>query len=80
LIEQALALEPLQSQRVSQPQTEVKKGLKTDLKQALLSGISFAVPLIVAGGTVLAVAVLIAQIFGLQDVYSLEKSWLWMYR
>lgn len=74
LIEQALALEPLQSQRVSQPQTEVKKGLKTDLKQALLSGISFAVPLIVAGGTVLAVAVLIAQIFGLQDVYSLEKS------
>lgn len=78
LIEQALA--PLQSQRVSQPQTEVKKGLKTDLKQALLSGISFAVPLIVAGGTVLAVAVLIAQIFGLQDVYSLEKSWLWMYR
>ena len=33
-----------------------------------------------AGGTVLAVAVLIAQIFGLQEVYSLEKSWLWMYR
>jgi 2-O-A-mannosyl-D-glycerate PTS system EIIABC component len=54
--------------------------LKTELKQALLSGISFAVPLIVAGGTVLAVAVLIAQIFDLQDVYSTENSWLWMYR
>ncbi|WP_052284863.1 PTS 2-O-a-mannosyl-D-glycerate transporter subunit IIABC [Kluyvera genomosp. 1] len=80
LIEQALALEPLPGRQISSPQDEVKKGIKADLKQALLSGISFAVPLIVAGGTVLAVAVLITQIFGLQDVYSLEKSWLWMYR
>ncbi|MCW0471073.1 hypothetical protein OH492_28660 [Vibrio chagasii] len=37
---------------------------KTELKQALLSGISYAVPSrIVAGGTVFAVAVLIAEIF-----------------
>lgn len=54
--------------------------LKTELKQALLSGISYAVPLIVAGGTVLAVAVLIAQIFELQDLYATDGSWLWMYR
>ncbi len=54
--------------------------LKTELKQALLSGISYAVPLIVAGGTVLAVAVLIAQIFDLQELYKTEDSWLWMYR
>ncbi|MFA0438663.1 PTS 2-O-a-mannosyl-D-glycerate transporter subunit IIABC [Vibrio sp. 10N.286.49.C2] len=54
--------------------------LKTELKQALLSGISYAVPLIVAGGTVLAVAVLIAQIFDLQDLYATDGSWLWMYR
>lgn len=80
LIQQALALEPATGPRISAAPVEVKKGLKADLKQALLSGISFAVPLIVAGGTVLAVAVLIAQIFGLQEVYSLEKSWLWMYR
>lgn len=57
-----------------------KVGVKTELKQALLSGISFAVPLIVAGGTVLAVAVLLAQIFGLQELYSTDGSWLWMYR
>ncbi|WP_413112355.1 PTS 2-O-a-mannosyl-D-glycerate transporter subunit IIABC [Thaumasiovibrio sp. DFM-14] len=57
-----------------------KLPLKTELKQALLSGISYAVPLIVAGGTVLAVAVLIAQIFELQDLYATENSWLWMYR
>ncbi|MCG6518473.1 PTS 2-O-a-mannosyl-D-glycerate transporter subunit IIABC, partial [Escherichia coli] len=46
----------------------------------LLSGISFAVPLIVAGGTVLAVAGLLSQIFGLQDLFNEENSWLWMYR
>ncbi|SES67510.1 PTS 2-O-a-mannosyl-D-glycerate transporter subunit IIABC [Thorsellia anophelis] len=59
---------------------EQKVSVKTELKQALLSGISFAVPLIVAGGTVLAVAVLITQIFGLQEVYETENSWLWLYR
>lgn len=57
-----------------------KISVKTELKQALLSGISFAVPLIVAGGTVLAVAVLLAQIFGLQHLFEQENSWLWMYR
>lgn len=57
-----------------------KVSVKTELKQALLSGISFAVPLIVAGGTVLAVAVLLAQIFGLQELYGTKDSWLWMYR
>ena len=57
-----------------------KLPLKTELKQALLSGISFAVPLIVAGGSVLAIAVLIAQIFDLQELYATKDSWLWMYR
>ena len=80
LIERALALEPTNGRRVAQPQTEIKKGVKAELKQALLSGISYAVPLIVAGGTVLAVAVLLAQIFGLQHLFDLENSWLWMYR
>ncbi len=60
--------------------TETKKSVKTELKQALLSGISFAVPLIVAGGTVLAVSVLLAQILGLQHLFDQENSWLWMYR
>ena len=80
LIERALALEPTNGRRMAQPQTEIKKGVKAELKQALLSGISYAVPLIVAGGTVLAVAVLLAQIFGLQHLFDQENSWLWMYR
>ncbi len=57
-----------------------KVSIGTELKQALLSGISYAVPLIVAGGAVLAIAVLIAQAFDLQEVYGTEGSWLWMYR
>ncbi len=80
LIRQALALEPQSEKRAQQEDIHQPEGLKTELKQALLSGISFAVPLIVAGGTVLAVAVLLAQIFGLQHLFDQENSWLWMYR
>ncbi|HFF3787622.1 PTS 2-O-a-mannosyl-D-glycerate transporter subunit IIABC [Enterobacter mori] len=77
LIERALAL-PSSSE--AQPGQAEKKSVKTELKQALLSGISFAVPLIVAGGTVLAVSVLLAQILSLQHLFDQENSWLWMYR
>ncbi|EML2065016.1 PTS 2-O-a-mannosyl-D-glycerate transporter subunit IIABC [Enterobacter asburiae] len=80
LIELALALKPSTDARHAQADTETKKSIKTELKQALLSGISFAVPLIVAGGTVLAVSVLLAQILGLQHLFDQENSWLWMYR
>lgn len=80
LIEQALALQPAEQPRVALAQTENKKSVKTELKQALLSGISFAVPLIVAGGTVLAVSVLLAQMLGLQHLFDQENSWLWLYR
>ncbi|HAY7130066.1 TPA: PTS 2-O-a-mannosyl-D-glycerate transporter subunit IIABC [Shigella sonnei] len=80
LIQQALTLKRSDETRTVQQDTQTVKSVKTELKQALLSGISFAVPLIVAGGTVLAVAVLLSQIFGLQDLFNEENSWLWMYR
>ncbi|BBS36290.1 PTS 2-O-a-mannosyl-D-glycerate transporter subunit IIABC [Enterobacter sp. LM3] len=80
LIERALALQPSQDTRPVQAQNGDKKSFKTELKQALLSGISFAVPLIVAGGTVLAISVLLAQMLGLQHLFDQENSWLWMYR
>lgn len=80
LIERALTLKPADAARHAPVDTETKKSVKTELKQALLSGISFAVPLIVAGGTVLAVSVLLAQILGLQHLFDQENSWLWMYR
>ncbi|EFB2683765.1 PTS 2-O-a-mannosyl-D-glycerate transporter subunit IIABC [Escherichia coli O157:H7] len=80
LIQQALTLKRSDETRTVQQDTQPVKSVKTELKQALLSGISFAVPLIVAGGTVLAVVVLLSQIFGLQDLFNEENSWLWMYR
>lgn len=80
LIERALALGPVSDAHPAHVDTDTKKRVKTELKQALLSGISFAVPLIVAGGTVLAVSVLLAQILGLQHLFDQENSWLWMYR
>ncbi|HAX2473179.1 TPA: PTS 2-O-a-mannosyl-D-glycerate transporter subunit IIABC [Escherichia coli] len=80
LIQQALTLKRSDETRTVQQDTQPVKSVKTELKQALLSGISFAVPLIVAGGTALAVAVLLSQIFGLQDLFNEENSWLWMYR
>ncbi|HAV8105243.1 TPA: PTS 2-O-a-mannosyl-D-glycerate transporter subunit IIABC [Escherichia coli] len=80
LIQQALTLKRSDETRTVQQDTQPVKSVKTELKQALLSGISIAVPLIVAGGTVLAVAVLLSQIFGLQDLFNEENSWLWMYR
>ncbi|MDK2708676.1 PTS 2-O-a-mannosyl-D-glycerate transporter subunit IIABC [Enterobacter cloacae] len=80
LIERALALKPADAARHATVDTETKKSVKTELKQALLSGISFAVPLIVAGGTVLAVSVLLAQTLELQHLFDQENSWLWMYR
>ncbi|EEZ9642316.1 PTS 2-O-a-mannosyl-D-glycerate transporter subunit IIABC [Escherichia coli] len=80
LIQQALTLKRSDETRTVQQDTQPVKSVKTELKQALLSGISFAVPLIVAGGTVLAVAVLLSHIFGLQDLFNEENSWLWMYR
>ncbi|EPT7009806.1 PTS 2-O-a-mannosyl-D-glycerate transporter subunit IIABC [Cronobacter sakazakii] len=79
LLRQALA-----QQSSGNPQTPAAAGIgtrwKTAVKQALLNGISFAVPLIVSGGTVLAVAVLLAQLFDLQALFEHENSWLWLWR
>lgn len=81
VLQQALAIRRQPGEIVaSAPVKPQKTSIKADLKQALLSGISFAVPLIVAGGSLLAVTVLIAQLFGWQELYAQKESWLWMYR
>ncbi|PLR77829.1 PTS 2-O-a-mannosyl-D-glycerate transporter subunit IIABC [Bacillus sp. V3-13] len=57
-----------------------KKSFKTEIKDSILTGISYIIPVIVAGGMTLAAAVLIAQALGLQEVYNTEGSWLWLLR
>ncbi|TDT62850.1 PTS 2-O-a-mannosyl-D-glycerate transporter subunit IIABC [Fonticella tunisiensis] len=54
--------------------------LKSEIKNSILTGISHIIPIIVAGGMILAFAVLVAQGFGLQEIYNKENSWLWMFR
>lgn len=57
-----------------------ENSFKTEIKDSILTGISYIIPVIVAGGMTLAAAVLISQAFGLQDVYAEEGSWLWLLR
>ncbi|UOQ94580.1 PTS 2-O-a-mannosyl-D-glycerate transporter subunit IIABC [Halobacillus shinanisalinarum] len=56
------------------------KPFKTEIKDSIMTGISYIIPIIVAGGMTLAFAVLVSQAFGLQDVYAEEGSWLWLLR
>ncbi|QXJ37075.1 Heat-responsive suppressor HrsA [Parageobacillus caldoxylosilyticus] len=53
---------------------------KTEVKNSILTGISHIIPIIVAGGMILAFTVLVAQAFHLQQLYDTENSWLWMLR
>jgi 2-O-A-mannosyl-D-glycerate PTS system EIIABC component len=61
-------------------EAEGSKSVKTEIKDSLLTGISYIIPVIVAGGMTLAAAVFISQAFGLQEVYGQEGSWLWLLR
>lgn len=59
----------------AEPQGE-KKHILSDVKGAVLTGISYIIPLIVAGGMINAFAVLLTQGFGLQELINTEQSWL----
>ena len=51
-----------------------------DIKKSVLTGISYIIPIIVAGGMINAFAVLLAQGFGLQELAATEQSWLWCFK
>lgn len=59
---------------------EEKVSFREEAKKSILTGISHIIPLIVAGGMILAFAVLVSQGFGLQELYDTDGSWIWMYR
>ncbi|MBD1381725.1 PTS 2-O-a-mannosyl-D-glycerate transporter subunit IIABC [Bacillus sp. IB182487] len=63
------------------PSEEIEKySMKKEVKDSLLTGISYIIPVIVAGGMTLAAAVFLSQAFNLQDLYNTEGSWLWLLR
>lgn len=84
IIQEALKLSGSKEKKEYKPQNNKtnneKKSIKTEMKNSILTGISYIIPVIVAGGMILAFAVLVAQGFGLQELYAEEGSWLWMFR
>lgn len=61
-------------------EAEEGENLGKIIKQSVMTGISYMIPIIVAGGMIGAFAVLVNQVFGLQELYDLENSWLWLFR
>ena len=55
-------------------------GFWNDVKSSVLTGISYIIPIIVAGGMINAFAVLIAQGFGLQDFAATEGTWMYYFK
>lgn len=62
------------------PAAGAKSGFLSDVKSSVLTGISYIIPIIVAGGMINAFAVLIAQGFGLQDFAATEGTWMWYFK
>ncbi len=57
-----------------------KSRVVDDVMQSILTGISYIVPIIIAGGMINAMAVLITQVFGLQEFAATQGTWLWMFK
>lgn len=55
-----------------------KKAVSQEIKDSILTGISYIIPIIIAGGMISTVAVLLTQIFGLQELAATEGSWLFL--
>ncbi len=72
--------EYVETQTATAVESSDKTSFRTEAKDAVLTGVSHIVPIIVAAGMLLAFAVLFSQAFNLEDVYNTEGSWLNLYR
>lgn len=57
---------------------ESEKGFVETVKEAVLTGISHVVPLIVAGGMIAALCTIGARLFGMQEFLATEGTWLYL--
>lgn len=55
-----------------------QKSWKMEIKDSVLTGISYIIPIIIAGGMISAITMMIAQLFGLQSLLNNSTSWLAM--
>jgi 2-O-A-mannosyl-D-glycerate-specific PTS system IIC component len=65
---------------IKEEPSKEKESVLSDIKKSVLTGISYIIPIIVAGGMINALAVLLAQGFGLQELVATEQSWLWCFK
>lgn len=54
------------------------EGFVETVKEAVLTGISHVIPLIVAGGMIAAICVICARLFGLTEILNTEGTWLYL--
>lgn len=54
------------------------KNWKIEIKDSVLTGISYIIPIIIAGGMISAITMMIAQLFGLQSLLNNSTSWIAM--
>ncbi len=59
---------------------EEKPSVKKTIVESVMTGISYMIPLIIAGGMIGAFAVLLKNGFGLDELYNDSTSWLGMFR
>lgn len=64
-------------QYVEQSTTQ-EEGFFATVKEAVMTGISHVIPLIVAGGMIAAICVIFARAFGFTEVLATEGSWLFL--
>lgn len=57
-----------------------KPGFPMLVRDAVLSGISYIIPVIIAGGMISAIATILAQTFGLQELLNDPTSWLSLFK
>ena len=55
-------------------------GFGTLVKDSVLTGISYIIPIIIAGGMISAICTIITQLFGLQELAADTASWLSMFK
>lgn len=77
LIEQALAKAESFTRGDYVEQEDVDESVFGTIKEAVMTGISHVIPLIVAGGMIAAICVIGARLFGATEILNTEGTWLY---
>lgn len=65
---------------VTEETDSTEPSVGTLIKDSVLTGISYIIPVIIAGGMIAAFCTIVTQLFGLQDLAADQTSWLAMFK